>query len=254
MIDGGVELGTYTFLSEGCVKQDQKARWALSGNKLNITEEYGDIDLIVNGNVMTGSGQLGMNPRPFRLRGVKVQEEGSSNETNSTKGRKGVPSGAPSVYVEQGACPFECCTYREWWAVEPTPVLSSPASGARQVKRLVKGERVRALTGFVRTQAAEFVVTRNNGRYHVGDTIWVYSYRGEGFFTIWFRGKMYSEELGFSPYGGTGGARCQDDPANCWGTLKTEHISEWWIKLRLRDGRIGWTNRAEDYDNKDRCS
>lgn len=257
MTTDGTELSTYTFLPGGRIEEDEKAKWKLTGNKLNITEEYGDIDLRISGNLMTGNGQLGMNPRPFRLRGVRVRDNrsGPTDQSSAATGdrKSNVPSGRPAVYVEQGACPFECCTYREWWAAAPTPVYSSPSSSGMKIRVLKKGEHVTAVTGFVRTQAREFVVTRNTGRYRVGDTIWVYSYRGEGFFTVWFNGKIYGEDLGFSPYGGSGGTRCQGDSANCWGTLKTEHSSEWWIKLRLRDGRIGWTNHGEDYSGIDAC-
>jgi hypothetical protein len=165
---------------------------------------------------------------------------------------KPAPRG-PAVYVEQGACPFECCSYREWWASKATPVYASANSRAAQVRMLKKGEHVKAVTGFVRSKATEFVVSRNHEKYRAGDIIWVYSYRGEGDFTVWFKGKMYGEELGFSPYGGTGGTRCQDDARNCWGTLKTESSSEWWIKLRLRDGKIVWTNRGSDFSNTDAC-
>ncbi|HZE72350.1 MAG TPA: hypothetical protein VE135_22800 [Pyrinomonadaceae bacterium] len=195
-----------------------------------------------------------------RVTGQKQKEKQASLITNGVPfqpSQKKVTaknsSRRPEVYVEQGGCPFECCTYREWWAAESTPVLASPSAGAAQVRMLKKGEHVKAITGFVRTRAAEFIVTRNKGRYHAGDTIWVYSYHGEGFFLVWFKGRMSEEDLGFSPYGGSSGTRCQDDSKNCWGHLKAEHSSEWWIKLRLRDGRIGWTNRGHDYKNSDAC-
>jgi hypothetical protein len=187
--------------------------------------------------------------------GLPIQQNSvtAQRRAKTSKPKIGISSRGPDVYVEQGRCPFECCKYREWWAAAPTPVYASPNSKAPQIRMLKKGEHVTAVTGFVRTRGGEFTVTRNNGRYHAGDTIWVYSYRGEGFFTVWFKGKMYGEELGFSPYGGSGGSRCQEDSSYCWGTLKTEHSSEWWIKLRLSDGRIGWTNRGEDYSNIDAC-
>lgn len=70
--NGLMEWGTYTFLAGGKIAQDEKAKWELVGNKLTITEQYGGIELIVRGNLMTGGGQLGMNPRPFRMRGEKV--------------------------------------------------------------------------------------------------------------------------------------------------------------------------------------
>lgn len=72
-IKGVEEWGTYTFLANGRIAEDENARWKLVGNKVNIKEEYGDIDLVIKGNKMTGSGQLGMNPRPFPMRGERIQ-------------------------------------------------------------------------------------------------------------------------------------------------------------------------------------
>jgi hypothetical protein len=82
----GTELGTYTFLAGGRIEEDEKAKWKLVGNKLNITEEYGNIDLIVKRNLMTGNGQLGMNPRPFRLRGIKARDNSSDNSMVDQRG------------------------------------------------------------------------------------------------------------------------------------------------------------------------
>jgi hypothetical protein len=172
--------------------------------------------------------------------------------SNAQKSKRLVSSKPPVVFVEQGACPFECCTYREWWALVPTPIYASPSSAAAPIQTLKKGERVKALTGFVRTRAGQFVVTHDHGRYRTGTTIWVYSYHGEGYFLVWYARKMYVEDLNFSPYGGGTGTRCQEG-SGCWGHLTAEHKSEWWIKLRLRDGRIGWTNRGSDYANTDSC-
>lgn len=77
--DPANEFGTYTFLSAGRIQEDEEARWKLVGNRLTITEQDGDIELIVKGNLMTGGGQLGMNPRPFRMRGTRVQENAVSS-------------------------------------------------------------------------------------------------------------------------------------------------------------------------------
>src|SRR6476661_2097404 len=32
--------------------------------------------------------------------------------------------GPPMPYIDKGACPFECCTYRQWSVKQPTAVLS----------------------------------------------------------------------------------------------------------------------------------
>jgi len=158
----------------------------------------------------------------------------------------------PAVYSERGACPFECCTYREWWARQPVIVYTRPNRASLRIHTVKKGEHVRALTGFVRSRARQFLVTRDHERYRRGDTLWVYTYHGEGFFLVWHDGKMYEEDLGFSPYGGTAGTRGEIGN-EMWGHLATEHSSEWWVKLRLRDGRIGWTNHGDYFDNTDAC-
>jgi hypothetical protein len=116
----------------------------------------------------------------------------------------------------------------------------------------VAGSKVNALTGEVRTVAGRFVVKKSHGRYRRGDIIWVYTYLGEGFFKIWFDGKMSEEDLGFSAYGGTGGIRC-DDPIQCWGTLDKELQMTWWIKIKSADGWIGWTDQGERFTGADQC-
>ena len=67
-------MGNIHFSGGGKIAEDEGTRWKLVGNKLNIIEQYGDIDLVINGDKMTGSGQLGMNPRPFPMKGVKVTD------------------------------------------------------------------------------------------------------------------------------------------------------------------------------------
>src|SRR6266478_6263107 len=54
----------------------------------------------------------------------------------------------PNVYIDKGACPFECCTYREWVAHTDVTLLDSP-NGKKVVGRIKRGEKVLALTGEV---------------------------------------------------------------------------------------------------------
>lgn len=158
----------------------------------------------------------------------------------------------PRVYVDRGACPFECCVYRRWVTRTTPPIYASPSARAPKIAALHAGEAVQALTGFVRTKGVKFRVTKDHGNYRRGDTIWVYTSYGEGVFLVWYEDRMYQESLGFSPYGGGAGKRCENTQF-CWGELERELEFEWWVKVRLKDGRIGWTNRARDYGNTDAC-
>ena len=80
----------------------------------------------------------------------------------------------------------------------------------------------------------------------------VYTYYGEGAFLVWYKGKKFVEDLGFSPYGGTGGTRCTD-PKYCWGTLGRELQADWWINARLSNGKAAWLRGAKEFSGADRC-
>jgi hypothetical protein len=80
----------------------------------------------------------------------------------------------------------------------------------------------------------------------------VYTYYGEGEFLVWYKGRTFTEELGFSPYGGTGGTRCTD-AKECWGTLSGELQSDWWINIGLQAGKTAWLHGAAEFSGADRC-
>lgn len=158
----------------------------------------------------------------------------------------------PKQLVDKGACPSECCTYGQWKAKQVTTILSAPQPTAQQIGIVRAGETVKALTGEVHVEPSKFVVHNAHGKYKPGDELWVYTYSGEGMFKVWFGGKMYGEDLGFSPYDGSPGSRCEDT-SHCWGTLQNDIASTWWIQLRTKDGKTGWTTAADQFSGKDRC-
>lgn len=158
----------------------------------------------------------------------------------------------PRFFNDKGACPFECCTYRRWKTEKTTKLYERPDARSKQIGSVIAGSRVRAVTGEVHTVPSRFVVKKPHERYKPGDVLWVYTYQGEGFFKVWFKGRMYVEELLFSPYGGSAGQRCEVTE-QCWGTLDKELNSVWWIKIKRADGRVGWTNEAENFSGADGC-
>lgn len=158
-------------------------------------------------------------------------------------------------YLDEGACPFECCTYRAWVAREVVTLYARPDSESVEVGALQPGDTVTAETGHTVTVPAPFVLRRvvrqHNREFVVGDTLWVLSYQGEGFFKIRYDGKVITNfELGFSPQGGSSGTRCE----NCAiGQLEHELETVWWARLVLPDGTVGWTNQPFTFDGNDAC-
>ncbi len=82
--------------------------------------------------------------------------------------------------------------------------------------------------------------------------MWVYTYLGEGRFKVWRDGAVQEEDLGFSPHGGSPGARCENK-RQCWGELEKALKFSWWVKVRSKEGWEGWSDQPEHFGNKDAC-
>ena len=158
----------------------------------------------------------------------------------------------PARYIDKGACPSECCTYGAGTAKADTVIRATPDRSAKVVGLLKAGASVDAITGEVHTSPARFVVNRPHAAYKPGDVLWVYTYLGEGHFKVWRNGVMHEEDLGFSPYGGSAGSRCENTE-QCWGQLKTELKSSWWVKVRSEDGWEGWSDEPDHFGGNDAC-
>lgn len=159
---------------------------------------------------------------------------------------------APAQWHEPGACPFECCGYGEWIARKAIPVFDRPQGRATRIGTIGSGTPVTALDGFVRTPGAPFRVHRAHRDYRVGDVLTVYDYRGEGMFNVWYDGRRFEEDLGFSPYGGTAGPRCTNQTL-CWGTLARPLRMQWWANVRLPDGVVGWVRASGAFTGQGGC-
>ena len=159
----------------------------------------------------------------------------------------------PSVYVDKGACPFECCSYRKWKTEKTAVAYARPDKRSRVVGRFRAGTDVIALTGEVRTIPGKFVILKQHEKYRPGDVLWVYTPLGEGFYKVWFKGRMYDEGLDYmsGPFEKSHPS-CEETP-NCWGKLERKLQVEWWVKIRSAEGWVGWTDRAENFSNKDSC-
>ncbi len=156
-------------------------------------------------------------------------------------------------YKDVGACPFECCTYREWVAKKPAVLLKQTSDKSTKVFTVVKGERVIALTGMVLTTKAgvgkalrntflEYNDEKNNTTYQVkirkGETFSILTYHGEDAYSVWHKGRLLS-------------ARFESNIDLFKVSLPK---SVWWVKIENRKGQIGWTKAAENFDNLDSCS
>jgi hypothetical protein len=136
--------------------------------------------------------------------------------------------------VRRGACPFECCTYREWTAEGEIPVLAEERGAGRPLFTLSPGQRFHADSGNVWITSLLLVAVHDPvgdppyWSFERGDTLVVLDHIGEGHFNVWHDGRVLDVEGFWAPWR-QGGAR----------TIG-EHGSEWWVHVALPDGRTGW--------------
>ena len=150
--------------------------------------------------------------------------------------------GPPVPYVDRGACPFECCTYREWHVVKPTALRRSMSDASPVILRLRTGQKVQGMTGVVITTKPGIVqaikpTTVDSLKVNAGDRVYVLTNLGEGFAKVWFKGRILQGE----PYDGSIFKQIREPEAI------------WWVKIKDRRGRIGWSREPENFGNVDQC-
>lgn len=150
----------------------------------------------------------------------------------------------PVFYIDKGACPFECCTYRDWRAEKTTRLYAEPKTASRVAGIAEKRAIVKAQTGEVHIKPGKLIVKRDVAAFRKGNILWVYTYLGEGFFKVWYRGTFIEEEIGFD---------YRNPSPDDWGYFEVIPDSIWWVRLRTSKGIEGWTNQPENFSNKDAC-
>jgi hypothetical protein len=167
--------------------------------------------------------------------------------------------GPPGVFIDSGACPFECCTYREWFADRDITLWDRPNS-KQVVAHLRKDDPVDGLTGEVHSTplrvratsdlpvTASDPATASSGEapdtIKAGDVFYVLRYAGEGTWKIWHHGQVADLEVADETP-----AIAKPSPDSWPRRLK----STWWVQVRTRQGVVGWTVSKGNFRNQDQC-
>lgn len=158
----------------------------------------------------------------------------------------------------EGACPFECCIYREWTAMDSIRVFREERDTSDVVFVLAPGEAFEAVTGneyllkyglAIVTHPINEVWGDEIDALAPGDTIWLLSRGSEGIVPAWHGGHEFVAQ--------------HEWWVNALGWGKGEDVSrlvnwpetEWWVFVRCRNGQSGWIRADEaEVDGSDQCS
>ena len=109
-------------------------------------------------------------------------------------------------YVVERACEGDRdgCAYGEWLACGSIPVYASRDNTAEIVTTLEASDRFEVLTGNIVIESPGIVAVTRPSRpipwepgkdiFQPSDTLYVFHYRGEGFYTVWFKGEFLATE------------------------------------------------------------
>jgi len=140
----------------------------------------------------------------------------------------------PHTFVDVGACPFECCTYRQWTVAEKVTVVDSP-NGKHVIETLSKGDIVTGLTGEVISEPIPAKADRDVPDTPIkrGDMFYVLHYDGEGYWKVWLEGKItFVHES----------------------VMDVPHPkAEWWVKIKDSHGTVGWALSNSNFAHQDAC-
>lgn len=171
-------------------------------------------------------------------------------------GRTATQAGPPLPYDEDGACPFQCCTYRTWTVDWDTDLRSDRHDEAPVAFHAALQDTVQALTGVVTTTkagraSASRQVTIGAKRLVVpaGETIYLLRNVGGGDWKIWFNGVVDQQYIPNQGYC-TGETRSSDE---CAITVAEQPETVWWAKVRSARGQEGWTREIDHFGNIDAC-
>lgn len=168
----------------------------------------------------------------------------------------------PLPFEDVGACPFECCMYREWIANKRTPIHRNRNNNSPIVFTVTPRERVQGVTGVViTTKAAEIRIRRpiaiqaysTRGDHtskriqaRPGNVIYLLTYQGEGSYKAWFKGELIIISAV--------DVIQENQPVTAGSVMNIPRpTSTWWVQIKNRQGQIGWTDQAANFDNKDAC-
>lgn len=149
----------------------------------------------------------------------------------------------PMPFQDRGACPFECCTYRTWFATKTTLLRSKRDNSSPIIFKVKKGEAVTGVTGVVITTRYGIIKilrkhTIDGVHLRAGATVYLLTYEGEDSYKAWYKGRLIS--ISGSSYFNQ--------------KLLRRPKAVWWVKIKNKRGKVGWTNLPENFDNQDQCA
>jgi hypothetical protein len=152
--------------------------------------------------------------------------------------------------IDQNACPFEGCTFREWTVTKESTLYSTWRNNRTVLGKLKAGQKVFGLTGVHITIKPDKILVKqiiSDLSAKPGDIILRYMYIGEGFADIWVSGQWH-REYDCSFIAEKNGSECAKA---CKAVVIEDGVKEWWVQIKTSNGQTGWALTVGNFDGMD---
>jgi hypothetical protein len=166
---------------------------------------------------------------------------------------KGQASAAPDrPHFEDitGVCFDGSCLLDTWKLNKEAKLRADHNEHAGVIATVSPGETLYVEHMVTEVTPVHAVVVFAQGRFLAGDEFYILNSLGEGYFRVWYNGRIVEEELmGVSMQQTENGewAKCQEPDANCWAEANGYPEEIWWAQVKAREGKEGWLRDPEFY-------
>jgi hypothetical protein len=144
-----------------------------------------------------------------------------------------------------GYCFDDSCLLKEWKTRSDVIMLEDHHMDARPVLTLDPGQTLKVLHILSEPRPVHAVVVFDQGRFLEGDEFYILNSLGEGYYRVWYYGRIVEEEIsGVSMPQIEGGepAKCVTPDVNCWAEADGQPGEVWWAEVQTSDGKQGWVH------------
>ena len=152
-------------------------------------------------------------------------------------------------YIQRDICPFECCQYGKWIARTTLTAYKREGDRKSTAFRIKNGDEFAAIRGNVHIVRLGIVAVKKSfDVFTEGDRVYLLSYRGEGVYDLWYKGRVFASV---------------DDFWSNVELIKTPELI-WWVLVKNKFGKYGWLRLKnvgdsgfrleEEIDGLDSCS
>jgi len=160
------------------------------------------------------------------------------------------PPASPHFEDITGVCFDGSCLLQEWIVAREAALYDDHIPDAVPITTITPDQILTVEQVLSASTPVHAVVVFDQGRFLEGDEFYILNSLGEGYFRVWYYGRVVEEEiLGVSMEQSKNGewAQCPEPDVNCWAEAHGHPEEVWWARVKTSDDRQGWIREPASF-------